>query len=99
MEKRWPWLVLASALWTTTMGLTFLTCQDGDLGTAMCAAVSGQAACTISALVIAECIVRHLLAHHREAMAAIVAAERVSIETIAEQAARAALAQVRELRP
>ena len=99
MEQRLPWLMLATALWTLAIGLTYITCQTKDLGAAMCAAIAGQAACTVFALVVAECVMRKTLAHHREEVGKMVALERVRVEDIARAAAASALAEVRELRP
>mgnify|MGYP000856036448 FL=1 len=101
MDQRWPWLVLAGALWALALGLTFLTCQTEHLGTAMWAAISGMAACLVSGLVIAECVFRHVLTgvmdRHREKMTEVVVDERVRIEDIARESTHTALAEVLDL--
>lgn len=55
MERRSPWLMLASGLWTLTIGLGIYVSGDQSLATAMWAVVAGQAACTVTALVYIDC--------------------------------------------
>lgn len=97
-NQRWPWLALAGALWMLALGLTYITCQVKDLGAAMCAAVAVQSAALVTALIVAECLLEKKLAGHRAKMAAVVAAERVRVEDIAQAAADLALAEVRNIR-
>jgi len=85
-NNRWPWLALAGALWMLTLGLTYITCQSKDLGAAMCAAISGQASCLVTALIVAECLLDKKLVTHRRKVAEIVAAERMDLERIAQAA-------------
>lgn len=66
MERRSPWLMLASGLWTLTIGLGIYVSGDrSSLATAMWAVVCGQAACTVTALVFFDCAIARGLARER----------------------------------
>lgn len=74
MTYRWVWMMVASGLWTMTLGLAIYATQSGGLSTAMWVVVAGQAACLTTGLIVLDCVLTKERARV-EAIATIAAAE------------------------